>query len=171
MPALASPVADERSALREFVSYHQAAYFAIAYGLTDEQARATPSASAMSIGGVIKHVTGMQRTWMERVAAAPNEPEPDNRPFEERRAEFEDEFVMREDQTLRQVLDAFAAQNAQTLQLVDRVGPARRAGRRDPRIHRRRNDVRAHRRPGRVARNRLAQTLEGRHVVRRAYGF
>src|SRR5690242_15959368 len=119
MAALASPVADERSALREFVSYHQAAYFAIAYGLTDEQARATPSASAMSIGGVIKHVTGMQRTWMERVAAAPNPPEPDNRSFEERRAEFEDEFVMREDQTLRQVLDAFAAQNAQTLQLVD----------------------------------------------------
>ena len=39
MPALASPVADERSALREYLAYHQSAFFAVAYGLTDEQAR------------------------------------------------------------------------------------------------------------------------------------
>jgi uncharacterized damage-inducible protein DinB len=119
MPALASPVTDERSALREFVSYHQAAYFAIAYGLTDEQARMTPSASAMSIGGVIKHAAGMQRTWMQRIAAAPNPLAPDTRPFEERVGEFQDEFVMRDDQTLKEILDAFAAQNAETLRLVD----------------------------------------------------
>jgi uncharacterized damage-inducible protein DinB len=119
MPALAAPVTDERSALREFVSYHQAAYFAIAYGLTDEQARSTPSASAMSIGGVIKHATGVQRTWMQKVAAAPNPPESDNRTFEERVADFQDEFVMRDDQTLEQILDAFAKQNAETLRLLD----------------------------------------------------
>ncbi|MDT5013395.1 MAG: hypothetical protein QOH57_5012 [Mycobacterium sp.] len=118
MSALASPVTDERDALREFVSYHQDAYFAIAYGLTDQQARSIPSASAMSIGGVIKHVTGMQRTWMARVASAPEPPTPDNRSFEERRAEFEDEFTMREDQTLEEILQRFAAQNAKTLELV-----------------------------------------------------
>ena len=64
MPALASPVSDERSALREYLSYHQSAFFAVSYGLTDEQARLTPTDSALSIGGLIKHVTGMQRTWM-----------------------------------------------------------------------------------------------------------
>src|ERR1700756_5174070 len=99
MPALASPVTDERGALREFVSYHQEAYFAIAYGLTDELARSTPSASTMSIGGVIKHATSVQRTWMERVAAAPNAPAPDSRSHEERMAEFQDEFVLRPDET------------------------------------------------------------------------
>ncbi|HEY7052629.1 MAG TPA: DinB family protein [Mycobacterium sp.] len=114
MPALASPVANERAALHEFVSYHQQAYFAIAYGLTDEQARATPSVSALSVGGLVKHATGMQRTWMRRIAAAP-----DALPFAERQAEFADEFVMREDQTLEQLLDAFAAQNAETLRVVD----------------------------------------------------
>lgn len=119
MPALAAPVTDERDALREFVSYHQNAYFAIAYGLTDEQARSTPSASALSIGGLIKHATGMQRTWMVRVAAAPEPPVPDARPFEERRAAFADEFVMRDDETLPQVLDAFAAQNTATLQRLE----------------------------------------------------
>ncbi len=119
MPALASPVTNERDALREFVSYHQSAYFAIAYGLTDEQARLKPSASAMSIGGVIKHASGVQRTWMQRVAAAPDAPLPDSRSFEERMAEFQDEFVMRDDQTLEQVLDTLAAQNAETLRLLD----------------------------------------------------
>lgn len=119
MPALAAPVSDERDALREFIAYHQSAYFAVAYGLTDEQARSTPSASTLSIGGLVKHATGMQRTWMLRVAAAPEQPAPDGRPFEERRAAFTQEFVMRDDETLREVLDAFAAQNADTLRQLD----------------------------------------------------
>jgi uncharacterized damage-inducible protein DinB len=119
MPALASPVADERQALREFVSYHQSAYFAVAYGLSDEQARSIPSASAMSIGGVIKHVTGMQRTWMTRVKAAPNPPAPDTRSMQDRMASFQDEFVMRDDEMLEQLLESLAAQNAETLKLVD----------------------------------------------------
>lgn len=119
MPALAAPVTDERDALREFVTYHQSAYFAVAYGLTDEQARSTPSASALSIGGLIKHATGVQRTWMQRVTAAPEVPPRDARSFEERRAAFADEFVMRDDETLQQVLDAFAAQNAETLRALE----------------------------------------------------
>lgn len=119
MPALTAPVGDERDALREFVAYHQSAFFAVAYGLNDEQARSTPSASALSIGGLIKHATGVQRTWMQRVSAAPSPPVRDGRPFEQRRAEFADEFVMREDETLRQLLDALAAQNAETLRQLE----------------------------------------------------
>ena len=119
MPALASPVSDERGALREFVAYHQSAYAAIAYGLTDEQARSTPTASALSIGGIIKHATGVQRSWMARVAAAPDAPPPDPRPFGDRMAEFQDEFTMRDDETLGQILAALAAQSAETLRLVD----------------------------------------------------
>ena len=64
MPALAPPVADERCALREYLAFHQSAYFAVSYGLTDEQARSTPSVSALSVGGLVKHVTAMQRNWM-----------------------------------------------------------------------------------------------------------
>ncbi len=118
MPALAPPVRDERHALHEFLDYQQSAFVAVAHGLTDEQARATPTVSALSIGGLIKHVTGMQRLWMQRVAAAPAEPPADTRPFEERRKEYEDEYVMRPDETLAQVLDAYAVQNAETLRNV-----------------------------------------------------
>lgn len=119
MPALAAPVADERSALREYLAYHQSAYFAVCYGLTDEQARSTPSASALSIGGLVKHATGMQRSWMARVAAAPGEPERDTRPFEVRAAQFHAEYVMGPDETLAGLLRAFTEQNARTLRLAE----------------------------------------------------
>jgi hypothetical protein len=119
MPALASTVADERSALREYLTYHQSAYFAVSYGLTDEQARSTPSASALSIGGLIKHVTAMQGTWMARVAAAPDAPPKDPRPFDEVAGEYAEQHLMRPDETLDGLLGKFKAQNAEALRLVD----------------------------------------------------
>ena len=119
MPALASPVSDERSALREYLSYHQSAFFAVAYGLTDEQARLTPTVSELSVGGLVKHVTGMQRTWMSRVAAAPDAPPKDPRPFDEIAKDFADQHVMRPDETLDGLLSAFEAENAASLRLVE----------------------------------------------------
>ena len=119
MPALAQPVADERSALRGFLAFHQSAYFAVSYGLTDEQARSAPSVSALSIGGLVKHATWVQRNWMGRAAAAPGAPPKDPRPFEEIAREFGDQHVMRPDETLDGLLRAFEAQNAKSLRLVD----------------------------------------------------
>ncbi|SBS75876.1 conserved hypothetical protein [uncultured Mycobacterium sp.] len=119
MPTLAPPVHDERHALREFLAYQQSAFVAVAYGLTDEQARCTPTASTLSIGGLIKHITGVQRGWMARVAAAPHEAPHDDRPFEERAAEYQDEHVMRPDETLAQLLDGLNRQNAASLRLVE----------------------------------------------------
>jgi uncharacterized protein DUF664 len=119
MPALASPVTDERSALREYLAFHQSAFFAVAYGLTDEQARSTPSVSALSIGGLVKHATGVQRTWMAKVAAAPHAPPRDTRPFEEKAQEFADQHVMRPDETLDGLLRALEAQDVTSLRLVD----------------------------------------------------
>jgi uncharacterized damage-inducible protein DinB len=119
MPGQAPIVGDERDALRKFLDYHQGSYFAVAFGLTDEQARSTPSVSALSIGGLIKHATGVQRSWMERVAAAPDFPPADDRPMEEIVASYQDEYVMRDDETLADVLDRFKQQNAETLRTFD----------------------------------------------------
>src|SRR6201999_3297592 len=107
MPALAPPVADERSALREYLAFHQSAYFAVAYGLTDEQARSSPSASALLIGGPVKHATRMQCIWMTRAAAATQAPAKGARPVGE---DFNDHPVMRPDETLDGLLRAFTEQ-------------------------------------------------------------
>jgi len=119
MPALAPPVGTERAALREFLAHHQSAFFAVSYGLTDEQARSTPSVSSLSIGGLIKHATDVQTGWMQRVVSAPDVPPKDERPIEERAAEYQDQYQMREDETLAQLLDALKAQNADTLRIFD----------------------------------------------------
>ncbi|TQK30611.1 DinB family protein [Arthrobacter sp. SLBN-53] len=119
MPAMPPPVADERAALKEYVAAQQYAFRAIAFGLTDEQARSAPSVSALSIGGLIKHVTSCQRSWMLRVAAAPQPPAADDRPMAELQAEYADEFVMRADETLAGILSAFDEQNAETIRLIE----------------------------------------------------
>lgn len=119
MPAMPGPVADERQALRDYLFQQQYAFHAMAFGLTDEQARSTPSVSALSVGALIKHATGCQRGWMARVAAAPEPPPADERPMEERQAEYTDEFTMRPDETLASLLEAFTAQSAEALRLVE----------------------------------------------------
>lgn len=119
MPAMPPPIADERAGLKEYVAAQQYAFHALAFGLTDEQARSTPSVSALSIGGLIKHVTSCQHGWMERVAAAPELAESDQRPMDDQTADYEDEFVMREDETLAEILDKFDEQNAETIRLIE----------------------------------------------------
>jgi Protein of unknown function (DUF664) len=170
MPGMPPPASGERQTLLEFLRFNQNAFFAVAYGLTDEQARSTPSVSALSIGGLIKHATGVQRSWMERVNAAPDYPPRDERPMEEIMAEYADQYAMRDDESLDQLLDGLKAQNEDTLKL-GRAAPARGADaargprRHHPRIRRRRNDVRAHGRQRGVAGNRVAQALEGQRLI------
>jgi uncharacterized damage-inducible protein DinB len=119
MPGQAPIVGDERDSLRVFLEYHQSSYLALAFGLSDDQARSTPTVSALSIGGLIKHATGVQRSWMERAEAAPDFPPQDTRPVEEIVATYQDEYVMREDETLAELLNKFTAQNAETLRILD----------------------------------------------------
>ncbi|CAA0130116.1 Uncharacterised protein [Mycolicibacterium vanbaalenii] len=119
MPAMPPPIADERAGLKEYVAAQQYAFHAIVFGLTDEQARSAPSVSALSIGGLIKHVTKCQRGWMERVAAAPELAASDQRPMAEQAAEYGDEFVAREDETLAGILEEFDKQNAETIRLIE----------------------------------------------------
>lgn len=118
MAAMPPPIADERAGLKEYVAAQQYAFHAIAFGLTDEQARSTPAVSALSIGGLIKHVTNCQRGWMERVAAAPELTEGDKRPMEDQAADYGNEFVMTEAETLAEILAEFDRQNAETIRLI-----------------------------------------------------
>jgi uncharacterized damage-inducible protein DinB len=61
------PVADERAGLLAFLAQQRSAAVISAYGLTDEQARSSPTASTLTLGGLIKHLAFAERTWMDRV--------------------------------------------------------------------------------------------------------
>ena len=116
MAGLPAPAGDERQTLVNFIAFQQDAFAAVAHGLTDEQARSTPSVSALSIGGLIKHVTGVQAGWVARAVAAPDFPPRDTRPMAEQMAEHQDQLTMRDDEKLGDLLDALRTQNAKTLQ-------------------------------------------------------
>lgn len=117
MPGMPPPAADERHSLLEFLAFQQNAFFAVAYGLTDEQARSTPLVSSLSIGGLVKHAAGVQKGWVQRAGCAPQFPPSDDRPMEEVMAEYADQYVMHDDETLDELLDALRAQNAETLRV------------------------------------------------------
>jgi uncharacterized damage-inducible protein DinB len=61
------PVTDERDGLLAFLAHQRYLVHVAAHGLTDEQARARPSASALSIGGLVKHLARTERGWMADV--------------------------------------------------------------------------------------------------------
>src|ERR1700759_637928 len=74
MPYFAGPVADERDALLTFLGVPRAALRAAVFGLTDEQARSRPAASALCLGGLVKHAARTERRWV--VAGIAGQPLP-----------------------------------------------------------------------------------------------
>jgi uncharacterized damage-inducible protein DinB len=67
MPGQVPPVADEREGLLSYLAQQRDVIRIAAYGLTDDQARATPTAGPLSVGGLIKHVATVERGWIDIV--------------------------------------------------------------------------------------------------------
>jgi uncharacterized damage-inducible protein DinB len=67
MPGSVPPVADERTGLLAYLAQQRYVIRIAAYGLTDAQARATPTTSSLSVGGLIKHVAHVERDWINTV--------------------------------------------------------------------------------------------------------
>ena len=69
MPGTVRPIADERDGLLAYLAQQRLALRATVHGLTDEQARATPSKSSLSLGGLIKHAAICERGWVAGIIA------------------------------------------------------------------------------------------------------
>jgi uncharacterized damage-inducible protein DinB len=117
MPVIPTPVAGERESLLEYLRYHHSAFLAVADGLSDEQARSTPTVSTLSIGGLIKHVTVVEYAWTQQVAVAPELLSNDPWSLVGMMSHREEQHVMREDENLAELLAAFEAQKAATLRV------------------------------------------------------
>lgn len=71
MPGQAAPIANEVDGYLAYLAQQQDAFRIVTHGLTDDQARQVPSASALSVGALIAHVTNVQAGWLADVQAAP----------------------------------------------------------------------------------------------------
>jgi Protein of unknown function (DUF664) len=58
------PIADERELLLHFLRRQRAEVIATADGLTEEQARWTPNAALLPIGGIVNHLTHVEWRWI-----------------------------------------------------------------------------------------------------------
>jgi uncharacterized damage-inducible protein DinB len=71
MPGNVSPVDDERQGLLAFLAQQRYVLRLAAHGLTDDQARAVPAASALSVGGLVKHTAASERGWIDVMLQRP----------------------------------------------------------------------------------------------------
>lgn len=99
----APAVHDEITGYAEYVDQQLEAIRASAHGLTEEQARLTPTRSALSIGGLVKHTS--------YVIAPPDEKAPrvdeGGEVSQDAYAAFMDTFALREDETLAGTIEVF----------------------------------------------------------------
>jgi hypothetical protein len=108
MPGQAPPVVDERDALLTFLAQQRLVLRLTAHGLTDQQARATPSASPLSVGGLIKHVSSTERNWMDLVLERSGGSADD----------YVEGFKMTDDESLDEVLTGYETVAAETGAIV-----------------------------------------------------
>ena len=113
MPGQAPPLTDERELLLAYVEQQRDGIRFAAYGLTNEQARMTPTAGTLSIGGLVKHVTAMEQSWMDTVLQRSS-----NGSIEESADQYEDGFTLRPDETLAG-LDAAARRTEEIVRGLD----------------------------------------------------
>ncbi|MEU5081902.1 MULTISPECIES: DinB family protein [Streptomyces] len=62
---------DERGALLAFIEEQRGGIRRALLGLTEEQARSRPSASELSLGGLLKHVVEVEQGWVARARQEP----------------------------------------------------------------------------------------------------
>lgn len=87
-------------------------------GLTDEQARARSTVSELTLGGLIKHVTDVERGWTAFIVEGPAAKSDASDMTEEDYARWRDNFRLLDGETLEGVLSEYEAVAAKTDEIV-----------------------------------------------------
>jgi hypothetical protein len=114
MPGQVPPITDERELLLAYLAQQRDAVRYAAHGLTDVQADSRPSVSALSVAGIIKHVSQVERAWVTFLVTG------DTTVFA-MTDDYADGFRLVEGETLEDVLAVAAEQARQTEQVVSEI--------------------------------------------------
>jgi len=107
----------ERTDLLEVLATHRGFLRRTVEGLGDDQARLTPTASELCLGGIVKHVSATEAEWARFMVEGPRALEFTPEAFAARA----DEFRLLATETLAGVLAAYAEVAATTDELVRTV--------------------------------------------------
>jgi uncharacterized damage-inducible protein DinB len=103
---MTSPTTDltlERADLLEALAKHRELFRFTVQGLTHEQATATPTDSALSLGGLVKHVTFVEKGWVDFIIEGTSAMESSPDSYDE----HTDSFRLLDGETLAGVLAAY----------------------------------------------------------------
>jgi hypothetical protein len=117
MPGMVPPEKDERDALIGYLGQQRYGLVLAAHGLSDSQARETPAPSALCIGGLIKHLSGVERFWMQVALDKVEKPDSDEAGYED----YQSRFRLDPDESLQSVLDSYAEVAADTDEIIRSV--------------------------------------------------
>ena len=109
----------ERADLLESLQQHRYFLTFTAKGLTDEQAASSPTVSALSVGGLIKHVATVEENWVKFIEEGTSALESD--PNSDAYDSHERNFRMEPGETLESILERYNKIAAHTDKLVETV--------------------------------------------------
>jgi uncharacterized damage-inducible protein DinB len=108
-------VSTERSDILETLTKHRGFLKQAVQGVTDEQARERSTVSALSLGGLVKHVAAVEANWARFIVEGPADQGP---PGEADDESYTEGFRMADDETLAGLLAAYDEVAAHTDGLV-----------------------------------------------------
>jgi uncharacterized damage-inducible protein DinB len=109
MPGQVGAIANEREGLLAYLTQMRYVLRLTAYGLSPEQLRAAPTASSLTVGGLIKHCASTEESWIDIVRREPREVD---------YQAYADNFALGEDETIEDVFaryDRIAARTEKTI--------------------------------------------------------
>lgn len=117
----------ERADLLDSLRKHRALFLGTVTGLSDEQARLTPTASELCLGGLVKHVAATEGEWVRFVVDGPvSQPDVDWEAIDwsdppQAVLDYQDQFRLLEHETLADVVALYERTAAATDELVASV--------------------------------------------------
>jgi uncharacterized damage-inducible protein DinB len=116
MPGQVGVISNEREGLLAYLTQMRYVLRLTAYGLTPEQLRAAPTASSLTVGGLIKHCASVEESWIDTVRREPKEVD---------YQAYADNFALAEGETIDEVFanyDRIAARTEQTIAEIADLG-------------------------------------------------
>jgi uncharacterized damage-inducible protein DinB len=104
----------ERSDLLESLRAHRRFLLVTVRDLTDEQARTRTTVSALTLGGLVKHVTASERTWHDFLVGGA-----DAMAGEDGATSWPEQFVMGPDEALADIVERYQEGARRTDALVE----------------------------------------------------
>jgi uncharacterized damage-inducible protein DinB len=109
MPGQVGAIANEREGLLAYLAQMRYVLKLTAYGLSPEQLRAAPTASSLTVGGLVKHCASTEEGWIDIVRREPRELD---------YQAYAENFALGDDETIEDVFaryDQIAARTEKTI--------------------------------------------------------